>query len=107
MRHRLDNTAPAISVVALAPPPFATPHSAYAASGIGLSILFQFYRPQPLWIPIGWNGLFLLINTSMIALLLKERSEAANIGDDPEQVRLCCGGMRRYMSGCVLCNPAS
>lgn len=29
--------------------------SGYAASAIGLSILFQFYRAQPLWIPIGWN----------------------------------------------------
>ncbi|CAB1116594.1 unnamed protein product [Ectocarpus sp. CCAP 1310/34] len=60
---------------------------AYAASGIGLSILFQFYRAQPLWIPIGWNGVFLLINVSMIGLLLKEKSEAAHIGDDPEQAR--------------------
>ncbi|CBN78395.1 conserved unknown protein [Ectocarpus siliculosus] len=60
---------------------------ASAASGIGLSILFQFYRAQPLWIPIGWNGVFLLINVSMIGLLLKEKSEAAHIGDDPEQAR--------------------
>lgn len=60
--------------------------SGYAASGIGLSILFQFYRAQPLWIPISWNGLFLAINASMIALLVRERSEAANLGNDPEQV---------------------
>lgn len=71
----------------------------YAASGIGLSILFQFYRPQPLWIPIGWNGLFLLINASMIGLLLREKSEAANIGDDPEQVTFCVALLWRIVSG--------
>lgn len=59
----------------------------YALSGIGLSILFQFYRAEPLWIPIGWNGLFMVINISMIALLLKERNDAARIQEDPEQVR--------------------
>lgn len=32
------------------------------------------------------QGVFLLINVSMIGLLLKEKSEAAHIGDDPEQV---------------------
>lgn len=57
----------------------------YAASGIGLSILFQFYRAQPLWIPIGWNGIFLLINATMIGLLLKERNDADKLEEDPEQ----------------------
>lgn len=63
-----------------------TKNSGYAASGIGLSALFQFYRAQPLWIPIGWNGLFMVINVSMIGLLLKERNDAGKLGDDPEQV---------------------
>lgn len=61
--------------------------SGYAASGIGLSILFQFYRAQPLWIPIGWNGLFLAINVTMIGLLLKDKNFADTLDDDPEQVR--------------------
>ncbi|CAM9305592.1 unnamed protein product [Choristocarpus tenellus] len=57
----------------------------YATSGIVLSVLFQFYRPQPLWIPIGWNGLFLLINVTMIGMILKERNDAGHIGDNTEQ----------------------
>jgi hypothetical protein len=43
----------------------------FAFSGISLSVVFQYYRPQPLWIPIKWNALFLLINGMMIAILLK------------------------------------
>lgn len=51
----------------------------YAISGISLSILFQYYRPIPLWIPISWNTLFLLINTIMILILIKEQNDARNI----------------------------
>lgn len=43
----------------------------YAMSGITLSILFQYYREKPLWIPIRWNSLFLLINAVMIGYLVK------------------------------------
>ncbi|CAM9215923.1 unnamed protein product [Discosporangium mesarthrocarpum] len=60
----------------------------YAASGIVMSVLFQFYRPQPLWIPIGWNGVFFLINITMIGMILKERSDAGRIGEDEEQTRV-------------------
>ena len=48
----------------------------FAASGMSLSIIFQYYREKPLWIPIRWNFLFILINASMIALLLKETADA-------------------------------
>eukprot|EP01041_Mallomonas_annulata_P009852 gene9852-20491_t len=51
----------------------------YAASGIFLSILFQYYREKPLWIPIKWNGLFLAINCVMLSLLVLESREAQNI----------------------------
>ena len=44
----------------------------YAMSGISLSIIFQYYRDKPVWIPIRWNVLFLLINVAMIALLLRD-----------------------------------
>jgi hypothetical protein len=44
----------------------------YAMSGISLSIIFQYYRDKPLWIPIRWNAVFLLINVVMIALLLRD-----------------------------------
>jgi len=44
-----------------------------AMGGISLSIIFQYYRPIPLWIPIRWNALFLLINGVMVASLIEER----------------------------------
>jgi len=47
-----------------------------AMGGISLSILFQYFRAIPLWIPIRWNGLFLAINGVMVAVLVKERDEA-------------------------------
>jgi hypothetical protein len=54
----------------------------FAASGMSLSIIFQYYREKPLWIPIRWNVLFLLINTSMVAALLMERAEADHMSPD-------------------------
>lgn len=76
--------------------------SGYAASGIGLSILFQFYRSQPLWIPIGWNAIFLLINATMIGLLLKERNDADKLEEDPEQVWAAMNScaMNNCVEGC-------
>ncbi|CAM9481961.1 unnamed protein product [Ascophyllum nodosum] len=50
----------------------------YAATGISCSIAFQYFRPQPLWIPISWNAIFLGINAGMVALLLKERHDAGH-----------------------------
>jgi hypothetical protein len=58
----------------------------YAVSGIGLSILFQYYREIPLWLPIGWNMLFLVINYTMIALLLKEKKAAENLSAEEKHV---------------------
>ncbi len=55
---------------------------AYAFSGITLSILFQYYREKPLWIPIRWNSLFLLINGVMILLLLKDANDADNVPEE-------------------------
>eukprot|EP01031_Cornospumella_fuschlensis_P037269 gene37269-45248_t len=55
----------------------------YAVSGITLSIIFQYYREKPLWIPIRWNTLFLLINGIMIGLLVRDDIAANNIS--PEQ----------------------
>jgi CRP-like cAMP-binding protein len=51
----------------------------FAVSGVALSIVFQYYREKPLWIPIRWNSVFLLINVMMILLLLKEENDANNI----------------------------
>ena len=52
---------------------------AYAFTGITLSIIFQYYREKPLWIPIRWNSLFLLINGVMIYLLLNEEDSLSNL----------------------------
>lgn len=58
----------------------------YALSGISLSIIFQYYREKPLWIPIRWNSLFFLINSIMIFLLLKQRTDAENLPDEQKQL---------------------
>ncbi|KAG5177599.1 hypothetical protein JKP88DRAFT_350710 [Tribonema minus] len=57
----------------------------FSAGGIVLSVLFQYYRPQPLWIPISWNTLFLLINGGMIAALISERRKADHLDDAEER----------------------
>lgn len=49
---------------------------ALAMSGVTLSIIFQFYRPMPLWIPIRWNFLLLAINGAMCFILINERHQA-------------------------------
>jgi hypothetical protein len=58
----------------------------YAASGISLSIIFQYYREKPLWIPIRWNALFLTINAIMIMLLLKDENAAKQIPEEQKQI---------------------
>ena len=47
-----------------------------AMSSITLSIIFQYYRIQPLWIPIKWNLLLLVVNITMAIKLLYERYKA-------------------------------
>ena len=44
-----------------------------------MSVLFQYYRPVSLMIPVRWNILFLLINGLMVGALMKERSEASDM----------------------------
>lgn len=51
----------------------------FATSGITFSIIFQYYREKPLWLPIGYNSVFLLINLVMILMLLKEENDANSI----------------------------
>ncbi len=58
----------------------------YAIGGITASILFQYYRAQPLWLPISWNIIFLLINGAMITALIKERAEASQL--EPEEAEV-------------------
>lgn len=58
----------------------------FAASGISLSIIFQYFRDRPLWIPIRWNSLFLLINAVMIGVLVKETLESYMIPEEQEKL---------------------
>ena len=58
----------------------------FAASGITLSIIFQYYREKPLWIPIRWNTMFLFINGIMITHILKEESDVKNIPQEQMQL---------------------
>ena len=53
---------------------------------IGLSIVFQYYRAIPLWIPIRWNILLLGINTVMTMNLIYERTRADNMGTELETI---------------------
>ncbi|CAM9328538.1 unnamed protein product [Laminaria digitata] len=58
------------------------PLRVYAAAGVSCSIAFQYYRPQPLWLPVSWNAIFLGINAGMVALLLKDENDARQQDQD-------------------------
>lgn len=58
----------------------------FAVSGVSLSIIFQYYREKPLWIPIRWNTVFLIINAVMIVALLKEERDAQNIPSEKKHM---------------------
>ncbi|CAN0201762.1 unnamed protein product, partial [Discosporangium mesarthrocarpum] len=58
----------------------------YATAGISCSILFQYFRPQPLWIPITWNFAFLGINSIMAIMLIKEADDSHRLGQEKEDI---------------------
>jgi hypothetical protein len=58
----------------------------YALGGLTFSVLFQYYRPIPLWIPIKWNTLFLLINSVMIAQLVMTINDAQNMPEEKKDI---------------------
>lgn len=58
----------------------------FACSGIVLNILFQYYRPIPLWIPIKWNALFLLINVGMLSQLYRDKSLAQGMKQEEKEI---------------------
>ena len=62
----------------------------FALSGLSLSIIFQYYREAPLWIPIRWNGLFVMINVAMIAILLKKERDASALPDEQKELFINC-----------------
>eukprot|EP00980_Cylindrotheca_fusiformis_P018642 scaffold6200_cov118-Cylindrotheca_fusiformis.AAC.4 len=51
-----------------------------------LALLFQYYRKVPLWIPIRWNVVLLLINTTMVTKLYLERQRAESMTKDMEEL---------------------
>lgn len=53
-----------------------------ALGGITTSMIFQYFRPQPLMLPLKWNALFFSINVVMATLLLRERMEANDMDDE-------------------------
>ena len=53
---------------------------------ISLSIMFQYYRAIPLWIPIRWNTLLLGINSFMTGSLVLERQRANNMPQGMESI---------------------
>lgn len=62
----------------------------FAVSGLSLSIVFQYYREVPLWIPIRWNSLFFIINIAMIGLLLKKERDAQFLPDEQKELFMNC-----------------
>ena len=58
----------------------------FAIGGITMSMIFQYYREKPLWIPLRWNSLFLIINAIMVVTLIKEASDAYNMSDELKQI---------------------
>lgn len=67
------------------------------ASGV-CNIVFQYYRPQPLWLPLKWNALLLLINGYMVTALLIERYEADHMPPEMETLYNCGGFDERGFS---------
>jgi hypothetical protein len=57
-----------------------------AISATSLSMVFQYYRPIPLKIPLQWNTLVLGINFIMASLLYIERKNADNMDPYMEQL---------------------
>mmetsp|Transcript_21588 Transcript_21588/g.49074 ORF Transcript_21588/g.49074 Transcript_21588/m.49074 type:complete len:277 (-) Transcript_21588:960-1790(-) len=51
-------------------------------SSITLSMVFQYYRPQPLHIPLRWNSFFLLTNLVLASALYSERCEADDMSKE-------------------------
>ena len=47
-----------------------------AMSSLSLTCAFQYFRPSPLWLPLGWNAIFFGLNGAMAAAILWERGEA-------------------------------
>ncbi len=62
------------------------PLRSLAISSSLLSIVFQYYRPQPQWIPIRWGFVILGINGYMITQLMIDRHEANHMSSQLQKI---------------------
>jgi CRP-like cAMP-binding protein len=64
-----------------------------------LSLIFQYYRKVPLWIPFRWNFVLLFINATMVTKLHLERQRAESMTADMEELfekgQFSCRGFSR------------
>ena len=51
-----------------------------------LSLSFQYYRKVPLWIPIRWNTVLLLLNGTMVTKLIMEEQRASQMSPELENL---------------------
>lgn len=58
---------------------------ALAVAGLSAAMVFQFFRPAPLWLPIQWNALFVAINVFWVAKLYYDDNFAAKYATDEER----------------------
>jgi len=66
-----------------------------AISSTSLAMMFQYYRPTPLVIPLQWNVFVLGINAFMATSLYLERRDAENMSDDMTELFLAGEFKRR------------
>ena len=57
-----------------------------ASTSGALVILYNYYRPEPLWVPIKWNMLLLAINSTMATALYLERRNAEHMDPQLEEL---------------------
>lgn len=57
-----------------------------AMAGFGSMSVFQYFRPQPLWLPLRWNAIFIAINFGMSARLIAERERAKTFQTRDEEL---------------------
>ena len=69
-----------------------------AMSSTSLAMIFQYYRPKPLIIPLKWNVLVLGINAFMATSLYLERRNAENMSDDMRELFVSGDFKRRGFS---------
>lgn len=58
----------------------------FASGAIICGSIFQYYRPNPLTIPLRWNVVFLMTNISLASLLYMERKKSEEMSQDLEKI---------------------